>query len=86
MKIFHQKKFRQNEGVPGAAKRSEDGIVTVVFIALMAIMLMLVMADGKSLFHLHREIKLLEQNQIKRLNLSQTNEVNATRSPKPETK
>jgi hypothetical protein len=76
MKIFHQKKSRQNE----------DGMVTVVFIALMAIMLMLVMADCKSLFRLHREIKLLEQNQIKRLNLSQTNEAGATQSPKSETK
>lgn len=57
------------------SRHNEHGMVTLVFIALLAIMLLLVMANGKSLFQLHREIKLLEQQQIKRLNASQTNSV-----------
>jgi hypothetical protein len=58
-----------------SARENEHGMVTFIFIALLAIMLLLVMANGKSLFQLHREIKLLEQQQIKRLNASQTNSV-----------
>jgi Tfp pilus assembly protein FimT len=59
-------------------RHNEHGMVTFVFIALLAIMLLLVMANGKSLLQLHREIKLLEQQQIKRLNASQTNSVAVT--------
>jgi hypothetical protein len=53
---------------PDAAKRSEGGMVTVVFIALLAIMLVLVTVESRALFQLHREVKLLEQQQLKRLN------------------
>ena len=58
---------------PGLAKRSEDGMATFIFIVLLSIMLALVMAESTALFHLHREVKFLEQQQIKRLNASQTN-------------
>jgi hypothetical protein len=50
-------------------------MATVVFIALLAIMLILVMAESRSLFNLHREVKLLERQQIKRLNNLQANSV-----------
>lgn len=60
---------------PGAPKRNERGFATFVLIALLAIMLMLVTAESSALFHLHREVKFLEQQQIKRLNVSQTNSV-----------
>jgi hypothetical protein len=53
----------------------ERGMATVLFIALLAIMLMLVMAESRSLFQLHREVKLLQQQQIKRLNASSTNTI-----------
>jgi hypothetical protein len=53
---------------PNAPKRSEGGMITVIFIALMAIMLILVMAESRALIQLHRELKLLEQQQLKRLN------------------
>lgn len=87
MKIFHQKKFRQNEGGSDTSRRSEHGMVTLVFIALLAIMLLLVIADGKSLSYLYREIKLLEQKQVKRSDTAQTNEVSVAQSPvKLETK
>jgi hypothetical protein len=56
-----------------SGRRNERGMATLVFIVLLSIMLVLVMAETSALFHLHREVKLLEQQQIKRLNLSQTN-------------
>lgn len=49
-------------------QKSESGLVTFVFIALLAIMMILVMAESRSLIQLRRETKLLEQQQIKRLN------------------
>jgi hypothetical protein len=57
----------------GTSRRSERGMATLIFIVLLSIMLILVMAESGALFHLHREVKFLEQQQIKRLNLSQTN-------------
>ena len=62
---------------------SERGMATVIFIALLAIMLVLVTAESRALFYLHREVKLLEQQQINRLNASQTNSIAVT---KPELK
>jgi hypothetical protein len=56
-------------------RRSERGMVTVVFIALLAIMLILVTVESRSLIRLRREVKLLQKQQVKRLNLSQTNAV-----------
>jgi hypothetical protein len=54
-------------------RRTERGMATVIFIALLAIMLILVTAESRALIQLRREVKLLQQQQIKRLNLSQTN-------------
>lgn len=48
-------------------RRPERGMATMVFIALLAIMMILVMAESRALYHLHRETKFLEQQQIKRL-------------------
>ena len=42
-------------------------MATVVFILLLGIMMILVMAEMSALFGLHREVKCLEQQQIKRL-------------------
>jgi hypothetical protein len=61
-----------------SVRRNERGMATLVFIALLAIMLLLVTANGESLFQLHREMKLLEQRQIKRLDASQTNSIAVT--------
>jgi hypothetical protein len=55
--------------------RTEHGMATVIFIALLAIMLILVTAESRALIQLRREVKLLQQQQIKRLNFSQTNSV-----------
>jgi hypothetical protein len=56
-------------------RRSERGMATVLFIALLAIMLMLVTAESRSLIQLRREVKLLEQRQLQRLNHQPTNAV-----------
>lgn len=63
---------RRERRAPGA---NENGSITFVFIALLAIMMILVTAEGRALYQLHREVKFLEQQQIKRLNLPPTNVV-----------
>jgi len=64
-------------------KFGEQGMATVVFIALLAIMMILVMAESRALITLHREVKFLEQQQIKRLNPSATNTVSTATSVQP---
>ena len=66
------KRFRTRDCAP---RRSERGSATMVFIVLLAIMMILVLAESRALFHLHREVKFLEQQQIKRLNGPATNSV-----------
>ncbi len=61
----------------------EQGMATVVFIALLAIMMILVTAESRALLHLHREVKLLEQQQIKRLNAPATNTVSTATPARP---
>jgi len=53
-------------------------MATVIFVALMAIMLLLVLAEASAVVHLSREEKLLETNQMKRLAATQTNNLPAT--------
>jgi len=66
-----------------AARRRtrETAMVTVIFIALLAIMMVLVMVESSSLIRLRREVKLLEKQQIKRLQASQTNQVSTVIRP-----
>jgi hypothetical protein len=72
MKLQNEKTQRSQDGKGG----KESGFVaTVEFIALLAIMAFLVIANARALFHLHKEVRLLEQQQIKRLNMSETNSV-----------
>ncbi len=53
----------------GARRQHRDsGMATLVFITLLAIMMILVMAELRCIVHLRREIKFMEQQQIKRLN------------------
>jgi hypothetical protein len=61
-----------------APRRNEGGMATVIFIALLAIMMILVMVESRALIRLHQEVKLLERQQLKRLNASQTNAVVTT--------
>jgi hypothetical protein len=64
-------------------RKDERGMATVVFIALLAIMMIFVTAESRALLNLHREVKFLEQQQIKRLNHSQTNPLAV---PQPDSK
>ena len=78
MKIKANSEFR----IPNsecAMRPSERGMATLIFIALLAIMLVLVMAESTALFHLHREMQLLERHQIQRLDAAQTNTIAATK-------
>ena len=61
----------------------ERGMATVVFIALLAIMLILVTAESRALFQLHREVKFLERQQLKRLNPLATNTVSTATYAQP---
>jgi hypothetical protein len=67
--------LKSSVGGLAAPKRSEGGSITFVFIALLSIMMILVTAESRALYQLHREVKFLEQQQIKRLNGPQTNVV-----------
>jgi hypothetical protein len=62
---------------------SEAGMAVLIFISLLAIMVILVMAELRCVFHLHREVKFLEQQQIKRLSAAvpQTANTNAAINP-----
>ena len=62
-------------------QRREDGSAVFVFIALLAIMVILVNADSQALFHLRQEINLLEQQQVKRLNAAQTHATDRVELP-----
>ncbi len=54
-------------------RQRQKGVALVVILALLSIMLLYVTANTRSLYHLGRELKLLEQRQIQRLERSQTN-------------
>lgn len=66
---FHQKNRQKESGF----------VATMEFIALLAIMMLLAIANAKALYRLHREVRFVEQQQIKRLNASETNSVAAIR-------
>jgi hypothetical protein len=72
---------RHSEGGLVASKRSEDGMITLIFIILLSIMMILVMVEVRSLFRLHTEVKWLEHQQINRLNGPPTNPVPNTINP-----
>jgi hypothetical protein len=54
-------------------QKNENGLATIMFVTLLAIIVLLAAANTAALIHLHRDVKLLEQQQIKRLNGSQAN-------------
>jgi hypothetical protein len=50
------------------SRQREDGMATILFITLLTIMVLLATAESAALIRLHREVKFVEQQQIKRLN------------------
>ncbi len=62
-----------------SGRRRKDGVVaTMIFMALLGIMMILVAANVRTLVHLHATEKLIEQKQIQRMNAAQTNAVHTT--------
>jgi hypothetical protein len=74
MKTDHKKNLTQSRA--GLDSREDSGFVaTVLFISLLAIMMLLATAGGMALIHFHDEVKVLERQQINRLDTSVTNSV-----------
>jgi hypothetical protein len=63
--------YRKTRTARTRPKLRQDGMATLIFIALLAIMMILVTAELRCLAHLKREVKFLERQQIKRLNHSE---------------
>ena len=78
MKTQRQKR---PEGRAPGTRRSEGGSVVLVFVTLLAMMMILFTTNSRALVQLHRNLKALEQRQIKRLNASQTNAVAVVELP-----
>ncbi len=57
---------------------SQSGSAVVIFLALLAIMLVLVAANGKTLLLMKKELQLIEHKQVQRLERSQTNTASPT--------
>lgn len=69
-----RRKENCTKGHPPFGNTGENGFVaTTLFIALLVVMLMLATAGGAAILHLHDEVKVLEHQQIKRLEFSATN-------------
>ena len=64
-----------------AAHCRQRGSAVVLYLTLLAIMVILSAANSNTLLHLHRELNLLDQRQIKRLNASATNATFTVESP-----
>ncbi len=69
MKITSQPSLK-NRSIRSRRQSRESGMATLIFITLLTIMLILAMAELRCVAHLHREVKLLEKEQLKRLNLA----------------
>jgi hypothetical protein len=79
MKIHRIEKFVKGRSC--LARRKEGGfIATVLFIALLVIMLMLATAGAMAVVHLHDEVKVLERQQIKKFDMPATNSVSISSS------
>ena len=55
-------------------KTQSRGSATLVFLALLGLMLVMIAAGEKAIFHFKSELKLTEKKQIERLN-AQTNSI-----------
>jgi len=66
-------------------QRRQSGVAIIVILAMLSIMLVYMTANLQSVHHLGRELKLLEQRQVQRLNSRSpaTNSVTETSSSKP---
>jgi hypothetical protein len=74
-------KTRLPKPCPPSAFHSRSGSAVVIFLALLAIMLVLVAANGRTLLLLKKDLRLIEQRQVQRLERSQTNAVSQAPTP-----
>ena len=65
------------------ATRNENGMITVIFIALLGIMMVLLLAESRSLIRLHQEVKWVEHQQIRRLHASPAPPTNSVAALRP---
>ena len=79
-------------------QRRQQGVAVIVVLALLSIMLLYVLANSRSLYDLGCELRLLEKQQIKRMNARMgntnaptaqlpaagTNSVSVVSDPKPQ--
>ena len=67
--------------------RRRHGSVVLVLLILLALMMLLAAANGRALFQLHQELKLIERRQVVRLDATSTNAVANVAFPvRPESK
>jgi hypothetical protein len=64
-----------------ALRARERGMATFIFIVLLAIMVILITSNVRTIMHLRAEERLIEQKQIQRLNPAQTNIVAVAQLP-----
>lgn len=83
MKTPHPYHAPADQDWPCPRSRGERGSITLVFVILLTVMMILIAAESSALWRLHREVKFLEQQQIKRLNHSPANAAanTTTRTP-----
>jgi len=77
-----------NTGIPTTGNfrrcRRQRGSAVLIFLTLLSIMLVLVAANGRTLNSLKREIRLIEQRQVRHWQLPPTNATNAV-TTRPQT-
>ncbi len=67
-----------NLQIKNSISARKNGLASMVCIILLAVMMVLVATESRALFRLHREVKFLEQQQIKQLHGHATNGLNQT--------
>lgn len=68
-------KLTQKISTAAILRARQRGSAVAVLLVMLAIMLILVAANGKALLHLQKELKFIERQQTRRLNAAQTNAV-----------
>jgi len=78
-------KFISQPSIPGnrliGARRTERGMATIFFVALLVIIMVLVVSNAQPVVQFRLEEKAIERQQIERLIRSQTNAVPVVKPP-----
>lgn len=68
-------KLIQTISATALSRARQRGSAVAVLLVMLAIMLILVAANGKTLLHLQKELRFIERQQTQRLNAAQTNAI-----------